>query len=300
MISPRNNFIILFLLFYVSSHVFSEYPEIKSLKESDYIFKQVASDIASSYFFNSSGTGVLPVSIYRYKPKKNETLFMISSRLNLPYESISTLNRVSSVKDFQERKEIMIPNQPALFIPENPMSDIELLLSARHNNEMNPITVNTGSGTRDIFYYIPDGRFNNTERAFFLNTFFRFPIDKGRITSYYGQRLSPITGERAFHAGIDIAAPSGTPVFAAGKGVVTENGFNEILGNYIILKHPGTYKTVYGHLKKSFVVLGNSVNAGTVIGEVGSTGYSTGPHLHFEVRSNEKAEDPLILLHRKQ
>ncbi|MCL2706432.1 MAG: M23 family metallopeptidase, partial [Spirochaetaceae bacterium] len=231
---------------------------------------------------------------------KGDTLFAIASRLNIPYESISTLNKISSINDFKTEKEIIIPNQPILFIPEFPASDIEYILKSRNINEKNNIIVLKRDGSKEKFSYIIDGRFNSTERAFFLSTFFRFPIEKGQITSHYGFRVNPVSGNRNFHSGIDIAAPSGTPVFAAGKGVVTANGYNEILGNYVIIKHPGSYNTLYGHLKESFVILNNQINAGTIIGEVGSTGYSTGPHLHFEVKSGDKAEDPLILFNRKQ
>ena len=290
--------VIFFLL--TCLNLYADYPEIKQLKDNDYIFKQLASDITASYTINASGGENLPLLIYNYKPSEGETLFMIASRLNLPYESISTLNRISSISEFSGRERIKIPNQPVLFIPVKPISDIELLLSARDTVKKNEIVINTGISKTENYYYIIDGRFNNTERAFFLNTFFRFPLDRGRITSTYGLRLSPITGEKAFHPGIDIAAPAGTPVFASGQGVVIADSYSEILGNYVIIKHPGTYHTVYGHLKKSFVILGSSVKAGNIIGEVGNTGYSTGPHLHFEVRSGEKAEDPLILIHRKQ
>jgi len=292
-------YLIILLLFLTPFSVYSEYPVIMNLGSDDYIFRQITSDITTSYVLNSSGTGEVPLALYSYKPGSKENLFMIASRLNLPYEAITTLNRISSVSEFASKKEILIPNQPVLFVPEKPSGDVEYLLSARFYDRSNEILVNYRE-RKEKFTYIIDGRFNNTERAFFLDAFFRFPLDKGRITSYYGMRLSPITGEPSFHPGIDIAAPGGTPVIAAGKGIVTVSGYDKVLGNYIIIKHPGTYQSVYGHLKKSFVKSGSPVNAGTIIGEVGNTGYSTGPHLHFEVRGRDKAEDPLILINRKK
>ncbi|MDX9799864.1 MAG: M23 family metallopeptidase [Spirochaetia bacterium] len=292
-------FFTVLILFLFTAFAYPEYPAITSLDSNDYIFRQITSDITSSYMMNSSGSDKIPLSIYRYQPGTKENLFMIASRLNLPYEAITTLNRISSIGEFNNKNEILIPNQPVLFIPDNPSGDIEFLLSARDYDHSNDIFINI-AGKKTRFTYIIDGRLNNTERAFFLDTFFRFPLEKGRISSYYGMRLSPITGEPLFHPGIDIAAPEGTPVFSSGKGVVTLSGFDKVLGNYIIIKHPGTYQSVYGHLKKSFVKSGSTVNAGTVIGEVGSTGYSTGPHLHFEVRGRNKAEDPLILINRKK
>jgi len=290
-------FILLIILFPVYSDN-SIYPQIKVLNDTDILFKQINSDILLSYKIKDKNS--LPISIYRYLPRKGETLFAIASRLNIPYESISTLNRISSINDFNTEKEIIIPNQPILFIPEHPSSDIEFILKSRDVLENNNIFILKRDGSKEKFTYIMDGRYNSTERAFFLSTFFRFPLEKGKITSHYGFRTSPISGEKHFHSGIDIAAPLGTPVFAAGKGVVVANGYNEVLGNYIIIKHPGSYNTLYGHLKESFVILNNQINAGTIIGEVGSTGYSTGPHLHFEVGKGDKAENPLILFNRKQ
>ncbi len=302
----KYKFISLIFLIILLSHVYSDnssyinYPQIKALNETDIFFKQITADITLSYRITSSGKQQIPVSIYRYMPQKGDTLFTIASRLNIPYESISTLNRISSINDFYPDREIIIPNQIILFIPENPSSDIEYILKSRNDQEINEIFITKTNGTKEKFNYIIDGRFSSTERAFFLSTFFRFPIEKGRITSHYGLRVSPVSGNTNFHSGIDIAAPAGTPVFAAGKGTVAANGYNEVFGKYIIIKHPGLYHTLYGHLKESFVILNNQINAGTIIGEVGSTGYSTGPHLHFEVRSGDKAEDPLILFNRKK
>ena len=285
---------------YSDNSVYTNYPQIKTLNDTDILFKQITSDITLSYKVNSSGKNRVPISIYRYLPRKDETLFAIASRLNIPYESISTLNRISSINDFKTEKEIIIPNQPILFIPEHPYSDIEYILNSRNIKSNNDILIIKSTGSKDKFTYLIDERFNSTERAFFLNTFFRFPLEKGKITSHYGYRLSPISGNSTFHSGIDIAAPLGTPVLAAGKGLVVANGYTDILGKYIIIQHPGSYNTLYGHLKESFVILNNQINAGTIIGEVGNTGYSTGPHLHFEVRSGDKAENPLNLFNRKQ
>ncbi|MCL2293606.1 MAG: M23 family metallopeptidase [Spirochaetes bacterium] len=293
----------LFLVFlspvFSSNSAFINYPQIETLNNSDVLFRQLASDINLSY---RVGRERLPISIFRYSPRRGETLFSIAARLNLPYETLSTLNRISSINDFNTEREIIIPNQPALFIPEHPNSDIEYILRSRNEqeNNKNSIFVFKADGSREKFFYIPNGRFNSTERAFFLNTFFRFPIERGRITSHFGYRLSPISGQRHFHAGIDIAAPSGTPVFAAARGVVVANSYDRIFGNYIIIKHPGSYYTLYGHLRKSFVTLNSQVNSGTIIGEVGSTGYSTGPHLHFEVRRGNVTKNPLNLFRREQ
>lgn len=113
-----------------------------------------------------------------------------------------------------------------------------------------------------------------------------------RISSGFGNRKDPFTGGRAFHAGIDFPAPKGTTVMSAGYGKVTFVGQKSGYGNVVEVTHSAGLVTRYGHLSAFLVKEGQVVNAGTPIARVGSTGRSTGPHLHFEVRSKDKAVDP--------
>jgi len=115
-------------------------------------------------------------------------------------------------------------------------------------------------------------------------------------TSRYGLRKDPITGEDAHHGGMDFKAPYGTDVFASAGGKVTFVGVQGAYGNLIIIRHNTTYTTYYGHLSKMFVTQGQTVRKGQRIGKVGSTGRSTGPHLHFEIHRNGKRIDPLPLI----
>lgn len=119
------------------------------------------------------------------------------------------------------------------------------------------------------------------------------PPVSGYLTRGYGLRIDPFTGARQHHMGVDLAAQMGTPVFATADGVVDFSGWKEGLGNLIILNHLHGYKTYYGHLSKIEVYRGQKIIRGQVIGKVGSTGYSTGPHLHYEVHLQEQALDPL-------
>jgi murein DD-endopeptidase MepM/ murein hydrolase activator NlpD len=105
-------------------------------------------------------------------------------------------------------------------------------------------------------------------------------------------RKNPVTGNMRVHQGLDLAAPLGTEVYAAGNGIVTEVGNDPVYGIYIIIKHNDNWASLYGHLQKTLVSLRMNVKSGTIIGLVGSTGQSTGPHLHFELRQNGKARDP--------
>jgi murein DD-endopeptidase MepM/ murein hydrolase activator NlpD len=115
----------------------------------------------------------------------------------------------------------------------------------------------------------------------------------GRLTSGFGYRIHPIFGVRRFHSGIDIAAPYGTPVKAADGGQVVQSGYFGGYGYSIMVYHGGGYATWYAHLSSFNVSAGQMVERGQVIGFVGSTGWSTGPHLHFEVRINGNAQNPL-------
>ena len=119
----------------------------------------------------------------------------------------------------------------------------------------------------------------------------------GRITSKFGNRKDPFTGEMAFHSGIDISSSLGSPVRATADGVVSYSGRTQKSGYIVILEHgsiePGTeFSTIYAHNKKNNVKVGQMVKRGDIIGYVGSTGKSTGPHVHYEVWKDGKAVNP--------
>ena len=117
---------------------------------------------------------------------------------------------------------------------------------------------------------------------------------KGPVTSKFGPRISPFTGKKAFHAGLDISAPRGETVRAPATGKVVAATYDWKIGNFIRIDHRHGVETTYGHLSKILVRSGQEVTRGDVLGLVGSTGrYSTGPHLHYQVAVNDKVVDPL-------
>ncbi len=116
---------------------------------------------------------------------------------------------------------------------------------------------------------------------------------RGYISSYYGFRRDPFTGRRAFHAGIDIVGPYGEPVRATADGVVYRVGYQRGLGRYVKIRHKHGYVTVYGHLRKYLVHRGERVKKGQIIGYLGNTGRSTGPHVHYEIRYWGRPINPL-------
>jgi len=118
------------------------------------------------------------------------------------------------------------------------------------------------------------------------------PVKYRRITDRYGYRIHPILKKRQFHVGIDLSAKFGTPIYAPADGVVEYAQYKGTYGNFLLLSHPFGFKTAYGHLSKFAAHEGDYVSKGDLIGYVGTTGRSTGPHLHYEVRYLNKWLDP--------
>jgi murein DD-endopeptidase MepM/ murein hydrolase activator NlpD len=285
------------------------YPLIAVLDPRDTGFRQYLEDVetARRRLFGREQTGENPermaesLTIYRYTPGGGEDIFTLAARCNIPYSTIATLNRLAHPADLERAGEILLPSTPGIFIPREPDSDLErLITAARAGTGFDPrasgagavpLIMNAGNLRREVYFY-PGGDFSPTERNFFLNRGFRFPLRDFRLTSPYGMRQNPVTGRLRLHEGLDLAAPAGTGVYAAADGVVTETGEDPVYGRYIIIKHGDSWASLYGHLQKIETTLRSEVRSGTLIGRVGSTGQSTGPHLHFELRHNGQARDP--------
>jgi len=300
-----------FLLFFVSffSHAqdggSAVYLQISQLNTRDENFRKLIADVQANRMrvFNrerirganreSAGDIAGALTIYRYVPNQDDTIISLAARCSIPYSSLASVNRLGSASMFEAGKPLLIPSAPGIFVPREPNSDIEFLLASRSfaPDDTAEIEIN---GIR--FYFFPGKEYDSTERAFFLNTGFRFPLRSYRLTSSFGMRTNPVTGNFRLHQGIDLAAPAGTEVYAAADGIVTETGSDPIYGNYIIIKHSNNWASLYGHLQRVGTTLRTNVKSGTIIGWVGSTGQSTGPHLHFELRQNGRAQDPNKLL----
>jgi murein DD-endopeptidase MepM/ murein hydrolase activator NlpD len=119
---------------------------------------------------------------------------------------------------------------------------------------------------------------------------------RGWITSRFGYRISPFTGRPSFHAGIDIAASPGTPIVAPADGIVSFVGFDQGYGKILTIDHGYGVTTRYGHASQIFVRMGQRVSRFDVVASVGSTGRSTGPHLHYEVRVNGVPRNPMLYI----
>jgi murein DD-endopeptidase MepM/ murein hydrolase activator NlpD len=146
----------------------------------------------------------------------------------------------------------------------------------------------TRDGTVDYF---------NRQGESIRKALLRTPIDGARVSSKFGMRRHPILGFSKMHAGMDFAAPTGTPIYAAGNGVVEEIGQKNGFGNYIRIKHNQQIATAYAHLSKfgGDMRRGGRVQQGDIIGYVGTTGRSTGPHLHYEVLRGGRQINPMSI-----
>ncbi|MES2070282.1 MAG: M23 family metallopeptidase [Pseudomonadota bacterium] len=139
-------------------------------------------------------------------------------------------------------------------------------------------------------YYTFDGK--SLKKAFLKS-----PIEFTRISSGFSMRVHPISGQWKAHKGVDFAAVTGTPIRASGDGVVDFSGTQNGYGNVVVIKHWNNYSTAYAHMSRfaAGIHKGSKVNQGEVIGYVGSTGWATGPHLHYEFRVNNEPRDPMSI-----
>ena len=130
-----------------------------------------------------------------------------------------------------------------------------------------------------------------------VSTGFMKPLNSYKITSPYGWRVHPIFKSRTFHSGVDMAAPYGTPIYASNSGKVIYSGWYGGYGKVVIVDHGQingqNTSTLYAHMSSMAVQVGEYVTKGQKVGNIGSTGYSTGPHLHFEVRRNGQTQNPM-------
>ena len=301
---PRSitGFVILLLILFSAGQppLFSDYPEIIELNRKDILFKQLQDDL-KLYFQSQSrlDPGREPAfKIFQYRNEKEQNIFSLAARLNIPYDTIATLNGLDHSGAIKIGTLIFVPNIPGIFVPLSPDSSFnEILYTIRTPRfEFGQEVLLRGTDGSKALLFFPGERFHPLERAYFLEILFRLPLPSGKLSSPFGRRADPFTGHPEFHNGIDLAAPAGSEVVAARDGIVELVGYHDILGNYIILAHQGGFRTVYGHLSSIGVVLQQKVSSGMIIGGVGSTGRSTGPHLHFEIRKGGDAQDPVPLL----
>jgi murein DD-endopeptidase MepM/ murein hydrolase activator NlpD len=235
---------------------------------------------------------------FSYKIRPGDTIGALAQTYGLNPDTLLSLNNIKNSRLIQIDQMLRIPNQDGILytvrqgdtlssIAEKYDADTASILTA---NELFSETVNAGTSL-----FIPGARLSRTDLQEINGDLFIWPV-RGYITSPYGYRPSPFTGERQFHAGLDIGAPQGTPIRAGMAGRVSSVGFDGVSGNYVVITHHSGYRTLYAHLSVIRTKAGAYVRGGDVIGDVGSTGLSTGPHLHFTVYKNGVTVNPRALI----
>jgi len=231
--------------------------------------------------------------------QRGDNISNLAVSFGLNQDTIISVNRITNTRLLQVGRVLRIPNQDGIFhtvrsgetldsIAERYKADSEAIQVV---NELFSDRIAAG-----VEIFVPGARLDWARLQEINGDLFLWPVN-GAITSFYGWRRNPFNRSvRQFHNGIDIRGSHGTPVRAAMAGRVSAIGYDRVLGNYIIINHNSGYQTLYGHLSVIRVRTGTSVAAGARIGDVGNTGQSTGPHLHFTVYKNGVTVNPRPLM----
>ncbi|MDR0450736.1 MAG: M23 family metallopeptidase [Treponema sp.] len=235
-----------------------------------------------------------------YTVRRGDTVSQIAADYHISLDAIIASNGIANVKRLREGETLRIPNMdgiPYTVKKGDNITKISAAMGVPKEAILDANDIQNDFIAQGTLLFIPGARMKREELKMAMGDLFIYPV-RGRLTSPYGWRNDPISGVRRHHAAVDLAAPMGTPIKAAQDGKVSVVGINSTYGNFVILEHGGGYQTMYAHMSVVSVKQGASVIQGLKIGEVGSTGYSTGPHLHFAVYRNGRPLNPLEFLNQ--
>ena len=227
--------------------------------------------------------GVIKYSLYRSATKENINSNIIIEFARLYGFQVDFQRDIRKNDSFQLVYEIFVDENDEIFETGN-IIYANLILRGQNNQ----------------LYYFPkknfDGHYDENGKSI-KKALMKTPINGARLSSSFGMRKHPILGYNKMHRGTDFAAPEGTPIMASGDGVIMKAGWCGGGGNCVKIKHNKTYQTIYAHMKNfsKLAIPGNRIKQGQIIGYVGSTGMSTGPHLHYEVIENGKKINSQLL-----
>lgn len=261
--------------------------------------------IYNSIVFNDESNTLETVSKSRiliyssHVVQSGDNISSLAFNFGLNQDTIISVNKITSTRLLQIGRVLNIPNQDGILhtvrAGENLSSIAERYRVEQESikvvNELFSDKVVTGT---ELF--IPGARLDRTRLQEINGDLFIWPV-RGVVTSGYGWRRDPFNrNRRQFHNGIDIRGNTGTPVRAAMAGRVSRVGWDNVYGNYVIINHHSGYRTLYAHLNVIRTRSGAQVSQGERIGDVGSTGLSTGPHLHFTIYRNGVTVNPRALM----
>jgi murein DD-endopeptidase MepM/ murein hydrolase activator NlpD len=233
-------------------------------------------------------------SIYRYTLKEGEDIWTLIAKTSLTIDTIATLNRIDFIGMLKRDTTVYLPDTIGIFLE----SDVgeeggeDVSISEKYSLPEEHILEIADPKDQNLnLIFLPEVQLSFIERTYLTGVVFYAPL-MGIETSKYGKRIDPFINEEAFHSGIDIASVEGKKVHSARWGRIVYAGESEQLGNLVVIEHQLGYYTLYGHLQEILVEFDENVESGQVIGRVGSTGRTTGPHLHFEIRREKQSLDP--------
>jgi len=241
-----------------------------------------------------------------YKVQKGDTVTGIAEKYSISVGSLVAFNQLKEAWNLRSGKVLKIPNMDG--VPYTVQKGDTISKIAEKNkvpqnaildaNDIDSETIHAGTVVFLPGAKMDSGELNRAIKRPVIEKPMVYPVANRRITSGFGWRedpVRPVTGQMTFHRAVDLAGKMGDPVKAAMKGTVLHVDNNRNLGNFVILKH-GEYQSLYAHLSAVLVNKGEEVSQGQMIGKVGETGYTTGPHLHFEVFKNGNRVNPVELL----
>jgi len=243
------------------------------------------------------------ITYQTYRVKSGDMIGFIADAFDVTQDTIISVNNIKQSRLIQPGQYLKIPSMPGIIytVKKNGETPATIAEKYKVNAEKTALANNVSLDTElkaGTSLFVPEAELDWATRQEINGDLFKKPLHaRYWLSSNYGWRNSPFNaGSRTFHGGIDMAVSQGTPIYAALDGTVTAVGYNATYGNYVIITHHSGYKTLYGHMKSTACRKGNFVYTNTVIGYVGSTGMSTGPHLHFTVYKNGKTINPMAVL----
>ncbi len=242
-----------------------------------------------------------PLTYQTYRIRKGDMIGFIASAYGVSQDTLISMNNIRATRLIQPGQYIKIPSMTGILYTVKKDGETPETISEKYNvNAEKCAFVNKKSATDSLAagstIFVPDAELDWVTRQEINGDLFRRPIHGWyRVSSYFGWRPSPFSGKRSWHGGIDMACPQWTKIYAALSGTVIKVAYSNTYGNYVIIQHHSGYQTLYGHMVQQNAKVGQHVTADTVIGYVGSTGQSTGPHCHFTIFKNGKMINPINL-----
>lgn len=243
---------------------------------------------------------IIPELYYTlYTVQTGDIVGEIAEEFGVSQDAIISLNKLRNTRTLQVGQILKIPTIDGILYTTRD-GDTPESIADKYRISLEKIAiVNNIADNRieaGLQLFLPDARLDWVTLQEINGDLFRKPLRGGYwISSRYGWRDNPFSGRRTFHNGIDMACRKGTPIYAAMDGRVIATGYSPTYGNYVTIRHHSGYQTMYAHMSQILTSTGAYVTTGTRIGLVGSTGQSTGPHLHFTVYKNRSSTNPALL-----